>query len=208
MPRDEAIEVGDSQIVALLCTASEQGAQLLLRIHGPRVKWLLHDRFGDILAEPDLAAALNEAAFKAFRAIRTFDASRGTLGAWFWQIAANAARNVLRGETRHTHQRLAHDPPGPARTAASLEDEDDLARNETLDGLRQAIAALPDLQRKIIQADLASGDVASAAWLAERYGTTQASIYVSRGKAHENLRKALLQRGYSADGEVIHDTRD
>jgi RNA polymerase sigma factor (sigma-70 family) len=203
MPRDEAIEVGDSQIVALLCAASEQGARLLLQVHGPRVKWLLHDRFGDILAEPDLAAALSEAAFKAFRAIRMFDASKGTLGAWFWQIAANAARNVLRGEIRHAHQNLAHDPPGPARTAASLDDGDGPTGNETLDSLREAIEALPDLQRKIIQADLASRDVASAAWLAERYGTTPASIYVSRGKAHENLRKALVQRGHSQDGKVM-----
>lgn len=203
MPRDEAIEVGDSQIVALLCAASEQGARLLLQVHGPRVKWLLHDRFGDILAEVDLAAALNEAAFKVFRAIRTFDACKGTLGAWFWQIAANTARNVLRGEIRHAHQALEHDPPGPDRAAASLDDGDAPAESEAVDGLREAISALPDLQRRIIQADLASGDVASAAWLAERYGTTQACIYVSRGKAHENLRKALLARGGSPDGKIM-----
>jgi RNA polymerase sigma factor (sigma-70 family) len=203
MPRDEATEIRDSQIVAMLCAASEEGARLLLQVHGPRVKWLLKDRFGDVLAEPDLAAALNEAAFKAFRAIRTFDESKGTLGAWFWQIAANTARNILRGEIRHAHGDLAYDPYGPSRPPTSLADEDDPAADEMLQGLRDAIEALPDLQRKIIQADLASGDVASAAWLAERYGTTPASIYVSRGKAHENLRKTLLKRGHSQDGKVI-----
>lgn len=202
MPRDQASEVRDSQILALLCAGSEQGARQLLQVHGPRIKWLLLDRFGDVLAEPDLSAALNEAAFKAFRAIRTYDASKGALGAWFWQIAANAARNVLRGEIRHAHRDLAYDPHGPGRPPASLDDEDDPAARQMLQGLRDAIEALPDLQRKIIQADLASGDVASAAWLAERYGTTPASIYVSRSKAHENLRKALLSKSHSQDGKV------
>lgn len=200
MARDETIEAHDAQIVAMLRAETEEGARLLLQVHGPRVKWLLRERFGDILPEPDLAAALNEGAFKVFRGIGTFDPAKGTLGAWFWQIAANAARNLLRGEIRHAHRDLKHDPGEWGRPPASL-DVDDPGPEPMLADLRAAIEALPDLQRKIIRADLASGDVASAAWLAQRYGTTPASIYVSRAKAHENLRKALLERGHSRDGK-------
>jgi RNA polymerase sigma factor (sigma-70 family) len=190
MPKHEVADVQDSEIVAMLAEHTEDGIRQLLQAHGPRVTWLLRDRFGHVLAEPDLAAVLNEATFKAFRAIGTFDGSKGTLRGWFWQIAANAARNMLRGELRHAHQELRYDPYEVGRRPACLEDEPPAI--QALANLREAISSLPELQRKVIEADLASGDIASAAWLARSYSTTEASIYKARSRARENLRKALL----------------
>jgi RNA polymerase sigma factor (sigma-70 family) len=189
MPSDEVDDVQDSEIVAMLAERTEDGIRQLLRAHGPRVKWLLRDRFGHVLVEPDLAAVLNEATFKAFRAIGTFDVSKGTLRGWFWQIAANAARNMLRGELRHAHQELRYDPYEDGRCPACLEDEP--PPSQALADLREAISALPELQRKVIEADLASGDIASAAWLAGKFSTSEASIYKARSRARENMRKIL-----------------
>lgn len=191
MPRDGVADVQDSEIITLLRRQAEEGVQHLLQVHGPRVKWLLKDRFGDMLAEPDLAAVLNEATFKVFQTIQAFDSSRGTLRGWFWRIAANTARDLLRGELRHAHQDLKHDPGEDAREPACLEDEPRASRRAITD-LQEAIKSLPHLQRKVIEADLASGDIASAAWLARRYSTTEASVYKARSRARDNLRKALL----------------
>lgn len=203
MTRDDATQTSDPEIVALLQDAGEDGLRQLLQVHGPRVNWLLKDRFGDVLAEPDLAAALNEAAYRAFRAIRTFDPAKGTLRGWFWRIAANAAHNLLRAESRHAHLDLTYDPYDQPRPPGSLEEDERPASSEALQDLQEAIEALPDLQRKVIRADLASGDVAGAAWLARKYATTEGSIYMARSRARENLRKALAGRKAFEDRKVM-----
>lgn len=197
MPRDEVADVQDSEIVAMLRERPEEGVRHLLQTHGSKIKWLLKDRFGDVLAEPDLAGVLNAAAFKVLQTVHAFDFSKGTLPGWFWRIAANMARNFLRGELRHAHQDLSYDPADQDRVPACLEDEPPPAK--ALENLRKAIKVLPDLQRKVVEADLASGDLANAKWLADRYSTTEASIYMARSRARENLRKTLSGRQQSED---------
>ena len=60
--------------------------------------------------------------------------------------------------------------------------------------LREAIEVLPSLQKAIVQADLAAGTgVADAGRLAAIHGTTKESIYVSRFKAREALRRQAEQ---------------
>ena len=48
-------------------------------------------------------------------------------------------------------------------------------------------------QQAIIKADLAAGGTADAGSLAEMLGTTKDSIYVSRHKAHETIRREMTQ---------------
>lgn len=198
MPRDEASVVDDAEIVAMLRAGGEEGLRQILRVYGPRVKWLLKDRFGDLLADLDAAAVLNEALLKVYTSIGMFDPSKGTLGTWFWRIAMNTARDLLRGQRRHRHEPLTEDPYEPGEPGESLAEEETMPA-PVLRDLQEAIESLPDLQRSIIRADLACGGVAGAAWLARRYGTTESSIYVSRNKARENLRKAMRQRGHFQD---------
>ena len=65
-----------------------------------------------------------------------------------------------------------------------------------LQTLRDCIAQLPRMQRKVIEADLRSGSVADAGELAETLGTTKNSVYVTRSGARKALRRALTERGY------------
>jgi len=61
-----------------------------------------------------------------------------------------------------------------------------------LEDLHRAIKTLPPLQKAIIEADLAAGSgLADAGRLAEIHGTSMNSIYVSRSKARENLKKQV-----------------
>ena len=122
MVTDEATRIQDVGIAAMLRAGSEDGLRQLLRVYGPRIKWLLKDRFGDFLPDPDLSAVLNEAILKVFTAIAMFDRSRGSLGTWFWLIAANTARDMIRRELRHVHRDLEQDPCEPGRQPASIDD--------------------------------------------------------------------------------------
>jgi RNA polymerase sigma factor (sigma-70 family) len=195
----EATDVNDSEVLGKLRGRSEDGVRQLLRDYGPKVMWLLKNRFGYILPDPDLEAVLNEATFKVFRSIRMFDASKGSLGGWYWRIAANTARDLLRDQMGRPHVSLTSDPSWQDRVPACLEDEEASRLTRTLKDLHAVIERLPDLQRKVIQADLDSGDVADAKWLASKFSTTEASIYMSRSKARQNLRLAMIDRGYFQD---------
>ncbi len=199
MTIDEIGKADDWRIAGMLADKSEPGLRLLLEVHGPRVLWLLRDRFGGVLAEPDLLGVLNDAAWKAFEAGAQYDPAKGTLGGWFWLIAANAARDAIRSEVRHSHAPMDYDPPDEVRPPASLDEPDDPSRQRLMKDLDEAVEGLPDLQRRILQADLVAGDTASAAILAERFGTSEASIYVSRNKARAALRDELRRRGHFLD---------
>jgi hypothetical protein len=57
------------------------------------------------------------------------------------------------------------------------------------------------MQRAVLQADLEAGEVVPAQELALRLKTTANSIYVTRLKGREALRKALARVGHIAIGE-------
>lgn len=203
MPVQEVTSVNDSQIVVKLRAGTEAGVRQLLRDCGPKVMWLLKNRFGYLLPEPDLEAVLNEATFKVFKSIRMYDASKGSLGAWYWRIAANTARDLLRDQMAHVRLDRQSEPHWQDRPPASLADDESPGLARTLKDLHEAIAKLPDLQRKVIKADMESGDIADARCLARKYSTTEASIYMSRSKGRENLRLAMIKRGYFQDVKVM-----
>lgn len=203
MPMAEVTSVNDSEVVAKLRAGTEDGVRQLLRDYGPKVMWLLKNRFGYILPDPDLEAVLNEATFKVFKSIRMYDASKGSLGAWYWRIAANTARDLLRDQMAHVRLGLQSEPHWQDRPPAGLADDESPGLARTLKDLHEAIARLPDLQRKVIKADLESGDIADAKCLAKKHSTTEASIYMSRSKARESLRLAMIRRGHFQDWKVM-----
>ncbi len=203
MPAHEVIDVNDTEVVAKLRSRPEDGVRQLLRDYGPRIMWLLKNRFGYVLPDPDLEAVLNEATFKVFRSIRMFDDSRGSLGAWYWRIAANTARDLLRGQPLAAGQDAKAEPWWQDRLPAYAEDDETSRLDRTLQDLHEAIARLPDLQRKVIRADLDSGDIADAGYLARKFSTTEASIYMSRSKGRQNLRLLMIGRGYFQDYKEV-----
>jgi RNA polymerase sigma factor (sigma-70 family) len=78
-------------------------------------------------------------------------------------------------------------------------------RLQFLGALRRCVARLPALQRAIVEADLAAGDSAPAAPIAEAFGTSMNSVYVSRWKAYKKLRRLLTEEGYDLGNQpIIH----
>lgn len=170
-----------------------EGLRQLLSTHGARVRWSLRREFQN-LVEDDFDEVLNAASYSAWCAVDSYDRRRGTLAAWFYVIARNAALGILRRESRerrYTELAAADMADLAAPRAADTVPDDSFARD-----LRACIGRLPRLQRAIVEADLATGDVAEAAELVRRFKTTLNSVYVSRSNARKRLRKCLAGRGH------------
>jgi DNA-directed RNA polymerase specialized sigma24 family protein len=73
------------------------------------------------------------------------------------------------------------------------DDPVDKKTRQRIDDLERCIEKLEGNQKAIIKADLKSTDVADAAWLAQKLRTSTNSIYVSRKKARDNLKKCVTE---------------
>src|SRR5262245_20730123 len=181
----------------MMMDGDSEGATWLLKKYGGKVKATLQCEFHQVLADPEINEALNIATLNAFRAAHQYDESKGSLRAWFYTIARNAARDILRGEKRHEAIPLEFDPAQPAEVDAQEDDHDHPEQQKLSCDLREAVASLPRLQKAIIEADLAvGGGTADAQRLAQTLGSTVHSIYVSRSQAISKLREDMRRRGY------------
>ena len=187
-PRD-----GDADIIRLVEQRDETGLRLLLATHGDRTRSVLKRKLGAHLSDTEIDDALSVATFSTWSAIQRYDPAKGPLRAWFCAIAHNAGRAILRDRQRRAWETVGD----RADRLADMAEQSISPPKAFLDTLRLCIRKLPRMQRRIIEADLESGDVADAGELAKSLGTTKNSVYVSRNSARKSLRRALLERGYS-----------
>src|SRR5204862_440641 len=87
----------------------------------------------------------------------------------------------------------------PAGDCEEDDEEADARVRKRLQDLDEVIEGLGRVQHAVVRADLAAGGQADNARLAARLGTSVNSIYVSRNKAHEAIRKGMQQRGHYTD---------
>ena len=191
LSKDEELEV-----VFQMMDNDTRGLLRLLQAYGPRVKWLLMRKFGDVLNEQDVDGVLNLAAHNARKAAADYDDRKGRLAGWFYKIAYHAAVDELRGDD-------ANAKAGP------LEMEPDLAPREpvciakddndpVVDDLLRCVEELGEIQRRIVKADLAAGGEADAAWLSKKLGIPKQHVYSYRNKSREALLNRMKKRGHTA----------
>ncbi len=127
----------------------------------------------------------------------TYRKDRGSLGAWLFTMAQSAAIDVFRRERQHRQKHpLLKQEFDVAEDCDDPEPEEPLTKEDRqeLKDLNYIIEhKLKGHQQTIIKADLAAGGTADAGSLAEMLGTTKDSIYVSRHKAHETIRREMTQ---------------
>ncbi len=189
---------GDAEIVRLLSEREGRGLRLLLATYAAGTRAGLKKRFGGALSEAEIDDALSTATFRAWRKAHTYTATRGTLGAWFFVIASNAGREIVRARQRHDREVRGHELenlPGPIEILP-------MPPPAFLDVLRECIEALPRMQRHIIEADLQSGDTADAGDLAAALQTSRNSVYATRSAARKALKQALCERGCAPDEDA------
>ncbi|MBC8291450.1 MAG: sigma-70 family RNA polymerase sigma factor [Planctomycetes bacterium] len=203
-----------------LASGDESALEFILREYGPAVRGLLARKYCGVLGEGDFEDVLAIALFRVWQHRERFDPGRASLKAWFYRIATNAARDVLRYgwhkarslEVSYEAASLASVSVDPASVdrgaeAGDVFSEDDRSESESDDVenpeheevrqlLREVLATLSEKQRRIVLADAASkeGKVPSQE-LSDELGIPPATVRVYRRRAIEKLRKELDRRG-------------
>lgn len=196
-----------------LANGDETALEQILREFGPPVRGLLARKYCGVLGDGDFEDVLSIALFRVWQHRERFDPTRASLKAWFYRIATNAARDVLRYGW-HKARRLEVSYEAASLASVSVmeageafsqtrrsagDDSADVKKpehEEVRQLLREVLATLSDAQRRIVLADAASkeGKVPSQE-LSDELGIPPATIRVYRRRAIEKLRKELDRRG-------------
>ena len=141
-----------------------------------------------ILGDRDAALdAANQTFMKAYRSIASYDPSR-PIKHWLLRIAVNEAITIGRARTRERAR------SAPEAEAAALPDraatpEREAIDRESRDGIRAAVATLPDLYREVVVLryfnDLSVDEVAAV------LGRSSSTVGVQLLRARQLLRKAV-----------------
>lgn len=150
----------------------------VVALHGPsmlRVALALSSR------SEDAEEVVQDALLRAHRSLASFDAERGTLGAWLVGVTANRARQVRRGLARYGRllARLGRDPYVPfAPPAASHGD---------LAFARRRLASLPAREREaFVLVEMEELDSMEAARV---MGISDSTVRVLVSRARNRLRQ-------------------
>lgn len=187
----------------------ESVLEAVLRTDGPAVRGLLRQKFGGMLNAADFEDILAAALFRVWKYRERFDPGRASLRVWFYRIAANVARDLLRYGWQKARQMEV--PCEPIVLASVIDDgHHDVDHDETNppDGnstamkrdLREVLDLLPDAQRKIVMADAASRDgKVSSQQLSSELGIPAATVRVYRRRAIDRLRTEMDRRGWGEE---------
>ncbi|HEV2010816.1 MAG TPA: sigma-70 family RNA polymerase sigma factor [Candidatus Limnocylindria bacterium] len=145
-----------------------------------------------ILGDRDAARdAANQTFMKAYRSIGSYDPSR-PIKHWLLRIAVNEAITIGRARTRE-RGRIAPEADAAAVPDRSATPEAETLDRESRDGIRAAVAALPDLYREVVVLryfnELSVDEVAAV------LGRSSSTVGVQLLRARQLLRKAMEGQG-------------
>lgn len=217
-----ADSISQPDIGQRLISGDEAALEAVLRAHGPPVKALLRRKFFGPLTESDFEDVLAVALYRMWQYRTRYDSSRASLRVWFYRIAENVARDVLRHGWQKARQlEVAFEPlalsavvdhrtpshaadtnasPGQSTSNTDSEDDEKFDNRPIGEDLLEVLKLLPEAQRKILLADAEStdGKVASQD-LASELGIPASTIRVYRRRALEKVRSEMDRRGWEQD---------
>jgi RNA polymerase sigma factor (sigma-70 family) len=184
---DARQELSDEALLAGFAASDPDATAAFIERFQRRVFGLALTIVGDRRGAEDVA---QEALLRAWRHATVFDPRRGRVVAWLLTITRNLAIDAIRGR-----RPVAVDPEALLASSPEASERDpseEAAGGDDLDRLRDALAGLPDAQRRAVV--LASGWGLSARELAERekipLGTAKTRIRAGLGR----LRVALADQ--------------
>ena len=129
----------DTEFLERFAQSRSRGIEDLLRQYSPLLRYVI----GGVLRDPqDAEDCFSEVSLALWQKLDGFDPEKGSLSAWLTAIARNAALNYLKARLR----REKHQPEEPPEV---LTPEQEVLRRERAKQLRDTVAKLPDLDRKI-----------------------------------------------------------
>ena len=202
---------------AKLRAGEEAVLEVILRTHGPPILTLLRQKFVGPLTATDFEDVLAAALFRVWQHRTRFDPALSSLRVWFFRIAENIARDVLKHGWHKARQLelslepmlLAEAVDRRTNSAVRLGEDDGYSVNGRDDGeqradghspalrvapeqLRELLALLPEKQRRIVVADAESRDgIVASHDLAKELGIPQSTVRVYRRRALERLRREI-----------------
>ncbi len=195
MPSTEQLELSER-----LSAGDERVLEEILRTYGGAIRTVLCRKYTGVLERNDIEDVLSIALFCIWRKRDTFDSSRGTLRSWFFRIADNAARDVLRHGWQKARQlEVAAEPTRLAEFAQPSHNGDRTHERTTPQQMeiREIVAMLPKPQQSIVLADaLCREGVASSQLLSEELGIPPSTVRVYRKRAMDAIRAELRERGH------------
>ena len=206
-PRDSRSYAESDPDVRLMLRVREGDAEAfgeLVRRHQNRLVAVLTYQVG----RRELAEEIAQEAFlRVYRARKRYE-PQAKFSTWLHTIAANLARNTLRGLGRRREVRLAAgapdqtgaSPPDPAAASSAMPTRQ-ADRAELRDAVQAAIGALGERQRTAVL--LAKFEHMDYAEIGEVLGMTDKAVKSLLARAREKLRVALepyLERGESIAG--------
>jgi RNA polymerase sigma-70 factor (ECF subfamily) len=181
------------QLALRLKQGDESALQAVLQTLGPKVEGGLKKRHPSLRAE-DLEDVFAMASLRLWQSRSQYDPARGSLASWFFIIADNLARDLVRKEKRRPE--ILRDPDQlPDRHGGAGGDEAQEAfpgRNE----LNKILKRLPHVDHQIISVYARTGGQGPwAADLAEDLGLSAGAIRVRCHRIKEKIRKEMAALG-------------
>ena len=179
----------DLALVLRMIDEDRDALRAVVRRYGGKVRGYLRYKFGGSVGEDEIEDALSRTAFKVWSRAGQFDDSRGTLKGWLLRIAYHEMVDLIRGRGEEA---LGYDLDSrPAATEETTHAQRRICRD-----VQTVIESLPPLQRAVIEADLLCNGCADAERLADRLGTTRASVTSSRDKAKKKIKEQMRELGH------------
>lgn len=188
----------DSPPSATEVLQSEDDLAALLREAGHAVRALLIKRFHGLLREADAEDVMVVALQRVWLHRARFDATRGSLRAWFYRIADHTARDWLkRGWQKARMLEVVPDECFWEQVECRTPEQTVTVHPSTREMVRGLIDALPEVQRRIVWADALcpDGGPASSEWLATELGIPTGTVRVYRKRGLDRLRTLMTERG-------------
>jgi DNA-directed RNA polymerase specialized sigma24 family protein len=190
-------EESDEDLVRRIAEGRDKDAlTLLVRRCTPRALGYLKKQFAGRLRDPEMRQAVNDAFFNVWRFADRFKPAEGDFGSWLIRIVQRAALSILRGEKKHVAKELEFDPEH--NPADHCEDElpecgsAEMTRVQMMEDIIEH--ELTGFEQILARRDAAVGGTADSRTLAAEYGKSLNTVYTTRAKVREKIRKGILER--------------
>lgn len=185
----------DSALIERIMTGDEGALSALY----DRYSGMLYAMLLRILKDTGAAEeVLQDLFLQLWRGAARFDASRGSLAAWLLVIGRNRALSRLRGKQRREFVPDGSEGFSLEAVPSSEDLEDEAARMQLMNRLREAMAALPAEQREAVELAYFEGMTQSE--IAERTGSPL-------GTVKSRVRAAMQSLKQLFDDESTRSTR-